>query len=117
MPLYDYRCKFCPEPWTIFKTINRLEINELCPKHHAVMQRCFTWNGQISMGSFKPGFQPAFGKYMKNKHELKDAMKRHEGETGKELHEIGNEKIRPVEPRKPDIKQAVQELKKKWLNN
>ena len=80
------------------------------------MERQFSWSGQISLGTFKAGFQPAFGKYIGSKRDLGNELARHKGETGSELHEIGNEKTGREPLKKPDLKAAVNELRSKWRN-
>jgi len=69
----------------------------------------------MTTGTFRPGYQPAFGRVMTTSHEQKEEIRRIEGETGKEIHEIGNDTTRMEKPtQKVDIKSAVQELKRAW---
>lgn len=79
------------------------------------MERVIRFRGYVRGDSFKPGYNPAFGKAFANVHELKNEIRRINGEEGRSMVEVGNEreamrKLRP-ERKKPNIEAALHEMK------
>ena len=84
------------------------------------MSRVFCFSGQVSFSTFRPGYYSAFGKKFNHAYELKNEIRRLNGEEGKNVIEVGNElnalkKLKPPKF-KPDIEGAMREMKRSKVN-
>ena len=66
------------------------------------MERKFCFRGQVGVSQFTEGYNPGLGKSFKNKHELKDEIRRLNYETGARIEEVGTSKVSST-PRKKEI--------------
>lgn len=110
--IYVYHCQECDIHQEIIKSLSHIDDVEKCSKGH-VMNRTIAWKGQMKPGdiSFKPDYYPSFGKTFTTPGQLKNELKKIKGETGQELVEVGNERMRPVERKsKIDYEAAGREL-------
>ena len=90
------------------------DVAEPCDICQRIMKKLINFQGEVSGATDKqPEYNPAFGKVIKNKHDLRNELARIEGETGKKLEEVGNETLNNVKkPRKKvDIEEATRELR------
>ena len=112
--LYQYECKHGHGRFDVAKHHNRSSVPERCPRCKGEAHKVFT-PPQVSMGTFVPGKYDAFGKVFTNQHQLKEEIRKINGETGQNIVEVGNDKSRiKPEQKKPDIESAVKELRNKW---
>lgn len=119
--MYEYRCKFCQDPYTVVKSVDRIDIigmEEICPIHGSVMERQISFRGSVSAGTFKEGYNHALGKTFTTKRQQDDELRRIKHETGKELVEVGNDSgfSRP-EPKQYDSTKALHELRGHYARN
>lgn len=85
--IYEYLCEHCDLAQEVIKSMQYANTLEFCTSCGKRMRRVFSSSVHFTGTKVKdPEYQPAFGKHVKNKHELKDLMKKHNVE------EIGNEK-------------------------
>jgi len=110
--IYEYICHKCGEAQEVCKSVTEIDEVEVCHRCNREMDRIISFTGHVTLGTFKPGFYHAFGKNLRSKHELKDEMSRHKGETGQELYEVGNDQsgFKKPESKLPDKREVVQAL-------
>jgi len=65
---------------------------------------------------YKENFNPAFGKVLKNRSDLKDELRKYSDATGSELVEVGNDFQKPKRELDYsfDEKRAAHELEQRW---
>lgn len=101
----------------VIKPVSQLDNQEYCDCG-TEMRRTIAFKGGVSTDDRYKGYNPAFGKFIKNKADLKNTLAEIKGETGKDLIEVGNESPRVKKaPSKFDeetVKAAYNELKGKW---
>lgn len=117
--IYAYECRWGCGTQDVIKPVWRYAFDERCEKCGAFLQKKIC-APQVSVGTFLSGYYHAFGKTFTNEHQLKNAIRRHEGETGKKVIEVGNEhsamkKIRPSK-KKSDIEGAMRLMKTHKVN-
>lgn len=113
--IYVYNCPSCDTKEEIIKPLSQIDEVEYCSQGHT-MTRILSWQGQMKMGdlSFVPMYQPAFGKVISSPRQLKDQLRRENGEKGVELVEVGNERPKYTPKRKEyDYDSAGRELHQK----
>lgn len=91
--IYEYNCKRCRNSVDVVKGIRELEFPERCPICGLYMRRLIR-GGQLSFGTFRPGYNPAFGETFSTKSQLNEALRRTRDETGRDIVEVGD--ARPV---------------------
>ena len=110
--IYEYECPSCNRNEDVIKSVKEIDRVETCPDCERPMLRLFRPCIHTSFGTFKEGYYHAFGKHFTTKNQLHNELTKHRLDTGKQLVEVGNEKIvPPVAKQKPDMGGAVRELK------
>lgn len=117
MPTYTYECKRCGKR---FDEVRRIKDRQEAAKCSCGgrADKVFTKPGGLCFGSFKEGYNKAFGKHFTTKNQLKEELARIKGETGQELVEVGNDKV-STKRQKKQVKwdEFGKELKAKWRKN
>lgn len=118
MPTYVYTCARCETNHDVIKSYRELSTSEYCPDCGAKLfgPRVGTGFTKVSVSTpqFNAHYNHAFGKVVKNKSELKNEVRRYNGEHGTDLVEVGNEKLKRQKRDysfKGDTKRIVQEMK------
>lgn len=105
MPTYQYECGKCQSLKEVVKSVSALDEKEICPKcKNRAMDRIILSAPQISTSNcqFEAHMNHAFGKVVRNKRELQNEVKRHEGETGNKLYEVGNDKMTSIKRKRKE---------------
>lgn len=91
--IYSYQCDGCGgEAVDVVKSAAYSDRPEYCGKCNEPMRRLYSAVHFTTKSVFdKPSYNPAFGKVINSKHQLKDEIRRASDE-GKEIVEVGNEK-------------------------
>lgn len=92
-PIYDYFCPECKEITEVVKSIKDAEADEVCECGEG-MQRYFStpWlNTSNCIIEHQKNW--AFGETFTTKNQMKEHIARYQGETGRKLVEVGNEKL------------------------
>ena len=115
--LYEYKCWRCDESFDISKPSSEVDREEICPICHIVMKRIDVHNKVfVNLGTFEPHFNPAFGKKIHNKHQLREEIAQLNDEKGYDLQEVGNEKPqkrkRESKMREDTLRKMNQEVKR-----
>jgi hypothetical protein len=86
----------------VIKPVKDLEKEEKCPTCDFVMRRLVSKPASIYCDNFEPEYYHAFGKKINSKRELQNEIVRIKHETGKEVHQIGNDSMKTFKrERKP----------------
>ena len=113
--IYEYRCAHCRTETEVIKSWKDCDRTELCEECGTVLKRTKYWPDslQIHVDNFPSHYSHAFGKRISSKHELHNEIKRHNGEQGTDLVEIGNDRTKPKRSApKRDYREAAQEMKR-----
>lgn len=97
--IYDYKCEKCEKVIESVRRVDDRNEPERCDCG-GMASRIFSYGGCLSFGTFKAGYYPTFGKTFTNESQLKDALTKHEIDTGNKLVEVGNEKIKTKKQKK-----------------
>ena len=112
IPTYSYLCGRCKDETEVIKPIKELNIPEICETCGLVLERLIRFNGHMAPDSFITGYNPAFGKTFTSKRQQSEEIRRL-SDQGRELIEVGNEKVRPKKKETEIVsEQDVAELKK-----
>lgn len=115
--IYAYKCEGCGEECEIIKSLSELERDERCVCGSR-LQRYISAGRGVHGDSFRAGYHHAFGKSFSSSWELKDHLRELRYEHGREVIEVGNEKVRGVRE-KPSFEssEAKKELRQRWRNS
>ena len=81
------------------------------------MERLIRFNGGMHSDIFMPTWNPAFGKSFTSKGQIKEEIKRIAGEEGREIVEVGNEKVKAKREKTELVDDRVKhEFRKLWRN-
>lgn len=110
--IYEYTCKACGILNDVVKPVRELELPDRCPRCGKYMVRRIS-KGEVSFGTFRPGYYDAFGKVFSSKSQLTNEIRRINGESGRDIVEVGNDKF----PEKPspaplDRRQVIHDYKR-----
>jgi putative FmdB family regulatory protein len=106
MPLYTYECSKCDQDWPVVKSLANLDKPEPCPHcESTATERVIKVAPAIKV--WAEGFNPALGKVIRSRAHLQEELRKHKGETGREMLEVGNECPSKIE------KSFAQERKRK----
>lgn len=98
----------------MIKPVSQLDNQEYCDCG-TEMKRTIAFKGGVGTDDRYRGYNPAFGKFIRNKAHLKETLAEIKGETGRELIEIGNESAKVKRVKKEvDMQAANEELRAKW---
>lgn len=112
--IYDFTCEQCGTTFEEVRAVAERDELATC-ECGASAARIFSFKGGFTLGSFGEGYFHAFGKHLTQKHQLKEELARYKGETGSELIEMGNEKIKSTPKREAvDWDGFGRELSAKW---
>ena len=93
--IYDYWCPRCGKHLDVIKPVSAIDNEEICEKCSLAMVRVIhAVLGNVS--NFPGGYNPAFGKTLLSKRDLKNAVVEHEYKTGQRLEEVGTDKMQSV---------------------
>lgn len=111
--IYEYSCEICG-PMDIEKPVALIDHPEMCDCGKVMTRRTFPRTVELQGATDKePEYNHAFGKVIKNKHDLRNELTRIEGETGKKLEEVGNDSLKSIQkPRKSvNREEVIRELR------
>ena len=97
---YPYHCH-CGHDALIDKKMADSARKENCPTCKSVMERVYT-PPLVHISHIESQYNPAFGKVIHNKTELKNELARHEGETGEKLYEVGNDTMKSIKVKRKE---------------
>lgn len=92
--VYTFVCDDCNlVPVDVYRSSSDAEDPEVCQSCNKPMRKVFypiaTTYKSVYDG---PQYNPAFGKVINGKEGLREELARFKGETGRELHEVGNDR-------------------------
>src|SRR6266446_5431174 len=99
MPTYVYHCRCCQKKMDVLKPVNWMEASEFCSHCARRMERIICFQGKMSPDTWQPEWNYGLGKVITFRNQIKEELKRIQGEEGREIVEVGNER---VEVKKPD---------------
>lgn len=112
--IYDYRC-INGHVTELHRPVAQADQQHICHCGQDAF-RVFSPTLNINPGqaAFKPGRYHAFGKDFETRRQVNEEIRRIKGETGKEIIELGNEKLNVKPQRKQvDMAEATRELRHK----
>lgn len=115
MPIYEYKCSNaeCSLDYEINKSFKDAERPEPCSKCGDDLQRVISAvRTNTSNCQFQSHFNYAFGKEVTNANQMKDLVRKHEGETGRKLIEVGSEKTDSMKKNAKSFKLTEDEVHK-----
>jgi len=111
--IYEYEC-LKHGKIDIYKSSEYSEKEERCEICYAVMKKNFVPTSNINPGasSFRGEHMIAFNKHFDTRRQVKNEIRRIEGETGKKIVEVGSDKLDSIKPVKKTFNEgeAVREL-------
>lgn len=93
--IYEYRCYECSSTVDIIKPVDEYKTTEHCEECGKAMRKLVS-RGQVKIPTFIEGFNPALGESFSSPHEVKDHIRKLKYEEGRELVEVGNDKLEHV---------------------
>lgn len=104
MPTYEYLCQKCRIFTDITKPIADIDLEEKCPGcENSVLERMISRpNINTSNCSFEPGYNWGLGQKFSSKKEIKEHLARVKGETGREIVEVGNDRMTSVKKQRKE---------------
>ena len=113
--LYRFVCDSCGKSEYLARSVSERDATEPCVCGHA-LSRVFTAPNVSVIAPFQSAFNPAFGKVLKNRSDLKDELRKYSDATGSELVEVGNDFQKPKRELDYsfDEKRAEYELERMW---
>jgi len=90
--VYEYECSV-HGVFDVIKSVKEIENKEICPHCDFPMKRLVSRPASIYVDNFEPEYYHAFGKEIGSKQALKNELVKIKGETGQELHQIGNDSM------------------------
>lgn len=94
--IYPYKC-LCGREYDVYRPASKCSEPEICPDCSQEMQRVYTIPHTIIRQS--DYFHLGLGKRITNSGQVKDELKAYKDRTGKEIIELGNERLPKVEPK------------------
>ena len=114
--IYEYECSV-HGVFDVIKSVKDLDREETCAACDFPMRRLISSPAAIGCDNFESGYYHAFGKEMHSKRAVKDELVRIKGETGQELHEIGNDSMKTVKRTRHEFPSTREVLEReKWQN-
>lgn len=96
MPTYLYEC--CGERFEVVKGISLSDEAEKCKTCGGIAEKKINFRGGLAFGTFVPAYQPALGKVITDKRELRNELAAYKDRTGSELVEVGTDRSKPKKP-------------------
>lgn len=115
MPIYEYKCSNadCGLDYEINKSFKDAERSEPCSKCGDDLQRVISAvRTNTSNCQFQSHFNYAFGKEVTSATQMKDLVRKHEGETGRKLIEVGTEKTDSMKKNAKSFKLTEDDVQK-----
>jgi hypothetical protein len=107
--LYQYICFKCDEEFEIAKPHTEVDHNEICPICTSKLTLIpFSRMVFLKPDSFQPHFNPAFGRVVNSKRDMRNEVSRLNAENGYDLQEVGTDK---PQKRKRERKMKEETLK------
>lgn len=97
--IYAYECSSCHREESIIKTLKEIDREERCFDCKGVMERQIV-ACQFNIPKLDAHHNYAFGKIIHNRRELDETLKRHNGEKGTNLVEVGTDNLSSVQKKK-----------------
>jgi len=94
--IYPYKCSKCGSEYDVYRPVSECSQTEICKECNQEMHRLYTVPHTIIRQS--DYFHVGLGKRISNSSQVKDELKKYQERTGKELIEIGNERLPEVKP-------------------
>ena len=103
MPTYPFWCDDCESYVEEIRSMHHASDECVCERCAKPMRRIYT-APQINMPVPPEGYyNHGLGLQVNSKDDIKEYKRRYEGATGKELIEVGNEKVKPVSQNKRSL--------------
>jgi len=95
--IYQFKCNTCDIDYEVFRSVKESSEPMCCPACNNQMQRIYTVPHTIIKQSNY--YHMGLGKQITNNADVKDEYKKYKDRTGKEIIELGNEKLPEVKPK------------------
>jgi len=96
-PTYEYQCPKCNVFTDVVKPMADSSSEESCPGCTTIMERVIT-SPRIATSNcqFDTHYNWGLGKVVKSKNDIKNELHRINGETGKNIVEVGNDNMKSI---------------------
>lgn len=105
--IYPYECPKCHEYKEIVCSVDDMPKSIPCGTCKIPMKRIIT-APQLSIP--KSYFDPTFNKTINQPSDIKEELRKHQGETGQEMIPLGDQKLAGITPPKHDLGKLVDDL-------
>lgn len=96
-PRYDYNCTKCDVTIEVMKSMSEASSDEFCGKCNLQLQKVISAPRiNTSICQFQAHFNHGLGKVVKSKADIKDELRRINGETGRNIVEVGNDNLQSI---------------------
>lgn len=112
MPLYTYECSKCDRDWPVAKTLAAIDTPEPCPHCESTATERVIRQAPAINKVWAESFNPAFGKVIRSRAHLAEEKRKYEGETGRQMIEVGTEDPGKIE--KGFAKQREDKRRERW---
>ena len=99
--IYEYGCSQCLKTLEVVKPVSEYDTIEHCPTCKNVMMKVFS-SPQINVQKLEPHFNHAFGRVIHSKRDLQDQIRRENGEKGRNIVEVGNDKLSSIKKQRKE---------------
>lgn len=98
MPTYEYLCPRCELIQDVIKPISMLEETEMCMECEEIpmIRQMTAIRLNTSNCQYEAHYNHGLGKVLKGPNDVKEELSRIKGETGKEIVEVGNDRLDSV---------------------
>lgn len=96
MPTYTYFCHRCEMEFDVIKPMKEYDRNEICAECGLESSRVINFSGHLAADNQEAYYNYGLGKVVRSKNDVRQELSRVKGETGREFHEIGNDRSRPA---------------------
>lgn len=93
IPTYVYKCERCKIEFDVVKRISELDHIELCEECGLPGEHVVRFNGHMAADNYPAYYNHGLGKIVRSKRDVREELSRLKGETGREVYEVGNEKL------------------------
>lgn len=101
MPTYQYQCSACEKHFDIVCSYRDLNPLQECTHCGGTSERVYTpLHISPAAKAFEAHYNWGLGKKVHSKHEIKEELRRIEGDTGREIVEVGNDSLQSIKPTK-----------------
>ena len=107
MPIYSFQCQQCGNYTEIYRPMADAGRPKVCSNCEIPMNRIF--NAPQVVTPMKTYYNHGLGCVVNSKQDIKDALRRINDNTGQNLQEVGNENIKPKQPKTTDYKEILRQ--------